>query len=314
MDLLGGIEHIKGMHMGNMIIVPSHYYYPGFWVVLAAFCRLHHIHPDQVIFEGSDNETYSNAIGLSRALGVSDGTSHTTQRTGVTFSPLVHLASSDSVDSATSTINGCLNALTGDIKTSGMQHLKHVIGELHDNVWSHGLSSGFSMAQKSRVPGADDYYIEFAVADAGLGFCEETRRARIPSIHTDQDAIEWCMQKGNTTKPAPVDEWAQTLPDDALGNPLTGAVTTIRHQGSHHQGLGLAQLAELATSYNGELYVISGSAALHIKGDKRNFLPITNGWKGVAISCRLRQSSLITVHSDSQNDPSVLEIIKLLGG
>ncbi|MDO9316599.1 MAG: hypothetical protein Q7V56_00160 [Gammaproteobacteria bacterium] len=70
----------------------------------------------------------------------------------------------------------------------------NVVGELHDNVWSHGKSTGFSMAQKFKVPYEEDYFIEFALADMGLGLRGEMIRAG-KEVSSHEAAIEWCLKK-----------------------------------------------------------------------------------------------------------------------
>jgi len=47
------------------------------------------------------------------------------------------------------------------------------------------------------------------------------KRARKPAS-SDQEAIEWCLVEGNSTKHAnDEDDWAQRLPDDFVGsNPM----------------------------------------------------------------------------------------------
>ena len=86
-----------------------------------------------------------------------------------------------------------------------------VIGELHDNVWSHGNSFGFSIAQKYKDK------IIFAVVDTGLGFKKVLNNANIEDINSDIDAIEWCLQKGNTSTQSKIeDEIAEYILDGKI--------------------------------------------------------------------------------------------------
>ncbi len=185
-----------------------------------------------------------------------------------------------------------------------------VVGELHDNVWAHGKATGFSMAQKYKVPREDDTYVEFALADLGLGFMGEMHRSK-KECSSHQEAIEWCIQEGNSTK-LHDDPWTQRIPEDCLRSPF-GSSVPVRDSENNHQGLGLAKLVRLVNAYSGSLQIASGDALFTIDENKDTIykrLPIQ--WKGVAISCRLRASALSKGSEESQDSPELSYIIKRL--
>lgn len=137
------------------------------------------------------------------------------------------------------------------------------IGELHDNVWSHGQGIGVSQAQIYSIKGKT--HIELAVADCGIGFFRELRSKGI-RIDTCREAIEWCLEEGNTSKgPKEEDDgWSQRLPEDAMGSPMNTA-TTQQDQGNHHQGLGLYLLECLVNNAKGQLQIASGNALITLQ-------------------------------------------------
>lgn len=154
-------------------------------------------------------------------------------------------------------------------------------------------SSGETPVRYGREP-----VIEFAVADSGKGFLGECRRRAIPNVTDDESAIRWCLTPRNSTKDTDHDEFAQQQPEDAIGNPFgEGAETRRWHDGNHHQGLGLAQLMELVTAYNGQMWIATGEAALISNPRTRQDDPFGNfvvvpHWQGVSIACRLKISEL----------------------
>lgn len=152
------------------------------------------------------------------------------------------------------------------------------------------------------------------MADKGYGFLGEMRRSG-NLIEDHKSAIEWCIQEGNSTKHAnDEDAWMQRLPFDLIGdNPM--GVFGGEVSDNHHQGLGLAHLIKLVEDFNGELYLVSGNIALHIKNKQRNYLPCKHVWKGVIISCRFDQDELLnSIRPNSIDDQQVNDIIKRLRG
>lgn len=316
MDLKGALEVLPQMLSADgKLFIPKDHYYPGFWVLLAAYANSHKLEDGCISFGCTDVEGYSSAIGLRKALYNVDDYVYHRRNEGKSFSGLVHLRSSDQVDDATSTINSCLSYFTQSSTVQGVRDLKHVVGELHDNVWAHGLASGFSMAQRSKVPySKEDHHIEFAIADSGLGFLEEMNRVGFVYASNDQEAIEWCVREGNTTKRVVEDPWAQALPTDAISSPMPTSTIVGGGNRNHHQGLGLAKLMKLCESYSGDLCVASGNALLNMANGETSFHTLSTPWKGVAISCRLKQSKLATVRMDSGMSPELQDIIRKLGG
>jgi hypothetical protein len=196
-------------------------------------------------FPSGNVRDYATAIGLNAALDGEDRYTFERKNEGTNYSGLVLLATPEETDRATSQINGCIRALFPEPENLHfVRTLCEVVGDLHDNVWSHGKATGFSMAQKWRNPHARDaYHLEFALADCGYGFRRELLRVGLTAeAASDRSAIEWCLVKGHSSKNLKcVDEWAQTLPPDIMGNPIPG-VGKARESDNHHQGLGLAKL------------------------------------------------------------------------
>ncbi|WP_155987713.1 hypothetical protein [Thioalkalivibrio sp. ALE28] len=161
----------------------------------------------------------------------------------------------EAVDRATGQINGCIRNIAPWDEQFGQftRDLFSVVGDLHDNVWAHGMSLGVSMAQRWKVPHKQDSYLEFALADGGIGFFQEMHRVGLAPANHEQ-AIDWCIQEGHSTKLVneSEDPLVQTLPEDVSGNPMQGLARHTNY-GNHHQGLGLPKLVRLASDFCGEL-------------------------------------------------------------
>lgn len=241
---------------------------------------------------------YLRTIGFNAA--VFNAQQHNVSRVtiGTNYSPLVKLTSQADVDSATTTINSCIRQFA--CRNRNISRLCHVVGELHDNVWAHGNATGFSMAQKWKVPNENDYFLEFGIADSGLGFLVELKNAKVPVLN-HVDAINWCIQEGNSTKIIR-DDFAQVLPSDFLGAVPVSHTVPYRTDGSNHQGLGLYQLVELVSEFNGELNILSGDHYLHVRHGVSEYRPVDIPWQGVAISCRFRESHLNIELKDVSDD------------
>lgn len=267
----------------SVLTVERRFYVPGYWTLLAAFARHRGLAKQDIQLNDERIAGYSRAIGLSRALWGEDDYEHERRNEGANYSCLVHLDHPESTDRANETINNCIRTHLLKDDSEGVHELCSVIGDLHDNVWSHGKSSGFSMAQV--YPGSS--YIEFSLADFGGGFLREMRRAQRTEAENDEQAISWCIQRGNSTKLAEADDdgWAQRLPDDALHNPY-GLEIKTRSKENNHQGLGLSKLIDLVEKYDGQLSIVTGTAICSVKDKKTSFQPVPH-WNGVAISCTL---------------------------
>ena len=282
----------------SLLYIPRGFLTPGF--ITTVTC----IGFDQGI-TGLEYEDPDSHQGLLEAMQVPykltgiDSYPYQRQNQGVNYSPIQMLQNADDVDAATSETNDSIRRRVGT--QPGISELCSVIGELHDNVRAHAEGMGFSMALNWHPTTP---VIEFSVADKGKGFLNECQRIGVPGVVDDESAIRWCLTPEHTTKDIDHDEFAQMIPEDAMGNPFDGqADARPWHDGNHHQGLGLAKLMKLVTAYNGDLWVATGERLLISNprtrhrdqfGNKDPFgnFVATPHWKGVAIACRLKISEL----------------------
>jgi len=304
------LDEIDARETGS-IIVPDGFCTAGFWALIAALAHERQYSYDDIILANDDQKTYCRALDMEGAVTGSSGESISRPNLGRTYSPLVKIDSADATDRATSTINSCLRSMCPEGREKeGFRSLCDVIGEVHSNVWDHGLRTGFSIAQKSKVPHKDDFYFEFALVDRGCGFKKEMERVGNKDV-TDKSAIEWCIKEGNTTKSTTNrDEFAQRVPLDLSGiSPYGINVEAYASDGdeNHHQGLGLAKLVKLITSFNGELSIASGNVVFTINAlGVYTFTDSNNNWDGVALSCRLLESKLL---AESEEPTQEIEFI-----
>jgi hypothetical protein len=318
LDALNKLEGFADSAPGE-ITIPGTFLAPGFWAALAAFAWRKKITPDHIHLD-EKLRGYFSAIGFSRAFGKRDDYPHERRNLGATYSMLEHLDNPEATDSATSAINGCVrNSLGRDLPKPFVELLCEVIGDLHANVWAHGKASGFSVAQRWKEspwnPLRNEYNIEFALADSGIGFLREVQRVRLP-ITTDREAIEWCIQEGHSTKKIrPVSDWAQRMPPDLIGNPMRGVEQT-QVADNHHMGLGLAKLVRLVREFRGFLWLASGTSVLRLApGSAPAYSDIKYPWKGVAMACRFRSSDLAKIREGFETgDKDIQEIMRILGG
>lgn len=288
--------------------VPSEFFAPGFWVVLAGFGLRHQLRYEFIDLPSSDHIGYASAMGLPVALGSPDDYGHSRLREGHYYSSLERLDNPEVTDIATGRVNSCIRKLLSDADAARfVAAVCNVVSELHSNVWDHGEASGFSVAQ--RWQGGR---FEFALADTGRGFLNEVRRAGLP-IDTDAEAIDWCMREGTSSKrQKPDDGWAQRLPPDALRSPYPPSVSTTVTPGIHHAGLGLWKLRELVRVFSGTAWVATGSACTILNGDSADTVAIPE-WRGVAIACRFTLEGIKSAPAEADN-PRVAAIMKILGG
>lgn len=316
-------RHYGALERSDVHLLPKGYYAPGFITVLASYLNHKGVKPEALTYACEDNRGYLAAVGLSKALWGIDDYKYERKNAGINYSPLTLLASQDDVDQATEQINDCLRAYAkqGDIDYSNspaFRDLMRVVGELHDNVWSHGMSSGFSMAQRQSIGKSSDHVIEFSLADCGLGFLGELKSAGMREIATHEEAIKWCIQEGNSSKKAAQgDDWAQSVPTDFVGeNPFGAASIRPAGNGNHHQGLGLAKLVELAKKYKGVLHLASGGCAMRMSqyGDM-TYQALQVPWKGVAVSLTIKESSFMSAKAAEEDDAeNIDDIMNLLRG
>lgn len=309
-DLVQALNEIGGNSEGDSLHIPNGFVTPGGWVVLASYARKVKIPTDKVYFPDTALQGYSSAIGFSDCVYDEDDYQFTRKNAGKNYSPLTRLDCVDSTDTATHQIVSCIREMLAEPDAPGPQDLFNVIGELHDNVWAHGMSTGVSMAQKWDNKGRPA--IEFALADTGLGFLRELRRCG-RSVDDDVQAIEWCVQKNNSTKHADEDDfWAQSLPDDVIGGAPYGEAVPRTTSKVNHQGLGLWKLTELIRTYRGRLTLVSGGGRMTLEPDGQTVYNTGPHWEGVAISCRLYEDELYK--ESSEPDEQVSAIMRRLGG
>ncbi|MBT9097443.1 hypothetical protein KFZ76_06925 [Methylovulum psychrotolerans] len=296
----------------GQVLVGNDFKTPGYWAALAAHCRAKQIKFEKLCFYAEKTKGYASAIALENALNGTDGYPYERKNSGATYSELVLLDSAEGTDKANSAINSCIRRLFNSPDISGfVADLCNVIGDLHDNVWSHGQSTGFSMAQKWT-----DYYtqedcFEFALADCGLGFLAELKRVGLP-FQSDEESIRWCIEEGNSSKKRKNnDEWSQRLPSDIAGNPIPGIGQPVMSENAH-MGLGLAKLIKLINDYSGQLWLASGEKTLVIEPNgNKSFKHNQQRWQGVALACRFEAGKVKNYkkHNDDETIKSLVELL-----
>jgi hypothetical protein len=202
-----------------------------------------------------EQQAYSLTCGLQAIIEGRYETPSVTGLQGLTYTRLTRLASPHEVDACNAVINNLFYEQLGKNGEEFIRLLSKVVGELHDNVASHARGVGFSSAQRYRRAGGD--VIQFAIVDCGIGMLRNVKRVA-PSVTTDERAIDWCLQRGNTTAVSDGDDWAQRLPEDSLFSPYPETVRTIAGE-NHHQGLGLWHLREIVRAAGGSFWVASGA-------------------------------------------------------
>jgi hypothetical protein len=313
LDLRAGINFCALADPAKQLQLPQGSYQPGFLTVLAAWATIQKI-PYERILVPAQNRGYLNAIGLNPALGGPDSYAYDRKNAGKKYSPLTPLRDEYAVDLATTSVNGCMRQmLSAIVRDDFLAYLCRVVGELHDNVWSHGKAPGFSLAQTYKQ--SDGILLEFSVADAGLGFYKEMCRVG-QTPKSDEDAILWCIEKGHTTKGLRVsDGWEQSLPRDAIGSPFSqGVKTRTVGNDSHHQGLGLYHLTDLVRRFSGELILASGSYVLHDSPRGRSLIALPLPWNGVAMCCRFHTARAGTRADVVEMDAETATILSSLKG
>lgn len=300
----------------RLLYVGDNYYTAGFWVALAAHARANNASINDLIFLNTEKYNYASAIRLPVALGDPDNYPYQRSNEGINYAGLVLLDSRDKTDNATAQINNCIRSQCNELNIdSFVKELCEVVGDLHDNVWSHGRETGFSMFQKLHSNNPNDVEFEFALADYGIGFLRELQRVGFSEVTNCEEAIKWCIQEGNSSKLLKKkDEWAQSLPPDMMGNPMPN-IGAIKETENHHQGLGLAKLIKLVTKYRGYLCLATGDSIFMVDSDgNQKFATPTFAWTGVSISCRFRTPFLRSAQETVKNDEIIDELLNYLGG
>lgn len=310
-DLLKTLETVDEIWMPETrsLLIPNVFCAPGLWVVIAAIAKSNKLLMSDIDIPYGRLTSYSSAIGLSAAIGEGDDFSYERINDGRTYSPLILLADESACDSATSSISGCIRNFTSTPDVDGIGELCQVIGEVYDNVWSHGKDTGFSCAQKYNCFESGESVIEFALADRGYGFRAEMNRVG-NKVGSDQEAIAWCIQEGNSTKLADdEDEFQQRVPNDLIGGSPMGVNVPTKDTEANHQGLGLYKLISLVKEYSGTLSLASGHSLMSMNSSgESHYMPISY-WQGVALSCRFKISDLQKIN----NEVVLPEIEKIMG-
>lgn len=302
MDLFGIIRLCNNMEKGLKVVLPT-FWLPCNTVVLSTYIKKKNQTPKNEI-DGLINNTakeYLYNIGFYKELY--QVPLNTRQRnSGYTYSPLTLIDFHYNVNTATTTVTSCIQNHLNDKNLVGQ--LANVICELHDNVCSHGKSFGFSMAQVYTDR------IEFAIADLGGGFLRVLQRAGVPEITTDLEAIQWCLQKNNTsTKYEKHDDFEQSLPEDFMGISPMGCNSRFRTE-DNHQGLGLDFLVDLHKKFSdSKLQIASGEMGVEYKNGAICRKDSNLKWEGVAINLTIPLDKRPCYNTDISELDEILNMI-----
>lgn len=232
-----------------------------------------------------EQKNYAANCGLQAVLDGRYEPASSTGLQGLTYTRLTRLATANEVDACNALINNLFYEQLGNNGGEFIRLLSKVVGELHDNVASHARGGGFSSAQRYRRAGGD--VIQFAIVDWGVGMLRNVTKVS-PGVITDEQAIDWCLQRGNTTAISSGDGWEQRLPEDSMFSPYPPSVRTITSD-NHHQGLGLWHLQEIVRAAGGRFWVASGAAQCRYLAGGRgpSYDSLNPFWQGVAIEVEL---------------------------
>lgn len=283
--------------LNNHTLIHLSFVNPFDTAMLAAFIKKNSISKELIIPD--DNvDSYLNTIDFYNLVW-NEPRTNKQWAVGRSYCPLIELSSPEHTDTATTIIGNILERRCGEDAYSVID----VIGELIDNVWSHGKALGYAVAQVSR----DD--IKFSVVDIGKGFKNVLQEANISGIKSDIDAINWSIQKGHTSK-GQEDEWAQFLPFDSYENPFSSGVP-IKEEENHHEGLGLYKLVDLVQKTKGNLSILSGQGLKFISAERELDSELKNHWQGVVIYCTLNIRNIKNAlqNSDASDIDAILKEI-----
>jgi len=246
--------------------------------------RLDHPLRERVSFQPESNR-YAFNCGLKSVLEGPYVPPSLAGLQGLTYTRLTRLVSGHEVDACNAVINNLFYEQLGKNGQEFIRVLSKVVGEMHDNVASHSRGVGFSIAQRYERRGDD--VIQFAIVDSGVGMLRNVK-AVAPVVTTDEQAIDWCLQRGNTTAASRGDGWEQRLPGDSVVSPYPPTVGTITGD-NHHQGLGLWHLQEIVRAAGGSFWVASGAGQCrYLAGAERpSYDALKPVWQGVAIEVEL---------------------------
>lgn len=283
--------------LNNRTLIHLSFVNPFDTAMLAAFIKKNSISKELIVPD--DNvDSYLNTIDFYNLVW-NEPRTNKQWTVGRSYCPLIELSSPEHTDTATTIIGNILERRCGEDAYSVID----VIGELIDNVWSHGKALGYAVAQVS----GDD--IKFSVVDIGKGFKNVLQEANISGINSDIDAINWSIQKGHTSK-GQEDEWAQFLPFDSYENPFSSGVP-IKEEENHHEGLGLYKLVDLVQKTKGNLSILSGQGLKFISAEREFDSELKNHWQGVVIYCTLNIRNIKNAlqNSDASDIDAILKEI-----
>ncbi|NBV89252.1 MAG: hypothetical protein EBR88_07060 [Betaproteobacteria bacterium] len=232
-----------------------------------------------------EQKSYATNCGLQAVLEGKYVAPSLTGRQGLTYSQLARLSSAPEVEACNRVINNLFYEQLGENGGEFVRLLSKVVGEMHDNVASHARGVGFSSAQRYEKVRGD--VIQFAIVDSGIGMLRNVQKV-VPGVSADEQAIDWCLQRGNTTAASNGDGWEQRLPEDSLFSPYPARVRTITSD-NHHQGLGLWHLQEIVRAAGGNFWVASGAGQCrYLAGAAApSYDSLGCYWRGVAIEVEL---------------------------
>ncbi|TGL97950.1 hypothetical protein [Leptospira jelokensis] len=308
MSLLSNIEKVTSLpeSQSGSIVIEKSYFDPSFWVLFLSQRR----GISNIKFEWEQNRSFANTIGLLDFINPRQSVTVNRHSEGKKYSRIQRIESDDpaSVNLANTGINTCMRKVLQDfpflLVSQSATGLFQTVMELHDNVASHSESIGYSFFQLR------DKDLFYCISDSGKGFLSEIRSHNIPGIMSHQDAIDWSLKKGNSTKKVE-DEFAQMLPEDAFFNPMGGTNTFRRKaDGNHHMGIGLDILKSFCLDSGGILEVATGDSIyiLNSQGEEK----FINGPKivGVTISMSINLSLAKAKLEKLVNLPNILPSIK----
>lgn len=283
MDYENAVNAVRALSKGGVARVS---FVTPFVSACLAAAKLAKQSPPESFSFSSEATGYAENSGLRYHLGLTDSSPSSGAREGLTYCQVAKLMNPAEVETCNTKIGSFLRTqLRGCANRRLINATCGVVGELHDNIASHADGCGFSAAQMYR---GRERVIRIGIADCGYGLNGSVQRSG--RSMTDLEAIEWCLQRGNTTaRKASSSEdvfGPQRLPEDCLSSPYPDHVETTSNA-SHHMGEGLYRLTELVAKTGGNTLVWSGSAQILYSSESRIPKNTDVHWLGTAIEIEL---------------------------